>query len=73
MQAEAEHVLRAIEDRAQDVERPLAGLDPTFLASSELSGRLKRAYEEGMASGPGREVGVETLIAEFKERARDRG
>ena len=36
-------------------------------------GRLKRAYIEGMASGEGREVTAEALLAEFKEKALIRG
>ncbi|WP_176454382.1 type II toxin-antitoxin system ParD family antitoxin [Sinorhizobium fredii] len=32
--------------------------------------RLKKAYDEGMASGPGREVTADTLLAELKAEAR---
>lgn len=35
--------------------------------------RLKRAYDEGMESGEGREVDVRTLLAELKAEARSRG
>ncbi|WP_184454326.1 type II toxin-antitoxin system ParD family antitoxin [Rhizobium aethiopicum] len=35
--------------------------------------RLKRAYDEGMASGKGREVDAATLLAELKAEARKRG
>jgi len=35
--------------------------------------RLKRAYDEGMASGEGREVDAKTLIAELKAESRLRG
>lgn len=31
--------------------------------------RLKRAYDEGIASGPGREVSADDLLAEFKTKA----
>jgi len=34
---------------------------------------LKRAYDEGMASGEGRSVDAETLLAELKVEARARG
>ncbi|NEJ74213.1 type II toxin-antitoxin system ParD family antitoxin [Rhizobium phaseoli] len=36
-------------------------------------GRLKKAYDEGMASGTGREVDAKTLLAELKAEARSRG
>jgi len=32
--------------------------------------RLKRAYDEGMASGEGRSVNAETLLAELKAESR---
>jgi antitoxin ParD1/3/4 len=32
--------------------------------------RLRKAYEEGIASGPGREIDAATLLAEFKAEAR---
>jgi antitoxin ParD1/3/4 len=35
--------------------------------------RLKRAYDEGMASGKGREVDAKTLLAELKAESRSRG
>ncbi|WP_425504191.1 type II toxin-antitoxin system ParD family antitoxin [Roseibium litorale] len=35
--------------------------------------RLKRAYEEGLASGEGRSVDADTLLAELKAEARSRG
>jgi antitoxin ParD1/3/4 len=35
--------------------------------------RLKKAYDEGMASGEGREVDADTLLAELKVEARSRG
>lgn len=35
--------------------------------------RLKRAYDEGMASGEGREVNADTLLKEWKAEARSRG
>ncbi len=35
--------------------------------------RLKRAYDEGMASGEGREVDAKTLLAELKAEARSFG
>jgi antitoxin ParD1/3/4 len=35
--------------------------------------RLKRAYDEGMASGEGRSVTTEQLLSEFKARAAARG
>jgi len=35
--------------------------------------RLKQAYAEGIASGDRREVTPETLLAEFKAKARSRG
>lgn len=35
--------------------------------------RLKRAYDEGMASGEGREVDARTLLAELKAEAGSRG
>lgn len=34
---------------------------------------LKQAYDEGMASGPGREISLEELLAQFRERANPRG
>jgi antitoxin ParD1/3/4 len=34
--------------------------------------RLKRAYDEGMASGEGREVSADALLAELKAEARKR-
>ncbi|MBB2753630.1 UNVERIFIED_ORG: antitoxin ParD1/3/4 [Rhizobium aethiopicum] len=36
-------------------------------------GRLKKAYDEGMASGTGREIDAKTLLAELKAEARSRG
>jgi antitoxin ParD1/3/4 len=41
------------------------------IRSLELT-RLKRAYEEGMASGPGRAIDVETLLGEIKAKNRMR-
>ena len=35
--------------------------------------RLKKAYDEGMASGEGREIDARTLLAELKAEARSRG
>jgi antitoxin ParD1/3/4 len=35
--------------------------------------RLKQAYDEGMASGEGREIDAKTLLAELKAEARSRG
>jgi antitoxin ParD1/3/4 len=35
--------------------------------------RLKKAYDEGMARGGGREVDARTLLAELKAEARTRG
>lgn len=35
--------------------------------------RLKRAYDEGIASGEGRSVTTEQLLADFKARAAARG
>jgi antitoxin ParD1/3/4 len=35
--------------------------------------RLKKAYDEGMASGEGREVDADALLAELKAEARSRG
>lgn len=35
--------------------------------------RLRAAIEEGLASGPGRELNSEKLLAEFKARAASRG
>lgn len=35
--------------------------------------RLKKAYEEGMASGEGRGVKADALLAELKAEARSRG
>lgn len=35
--------------------------------------RLKRAYDEGIASGEGRSVTTEQLLTEFKARAAKRG
>ena len=34
--------------------------------------RLKRAYEEGMASGEGREISADALLADLKAEARKR-
>jgi antitoxin ParD1/3/4 len=34
--------------------------------------RLKKAYDEGMASGAGRRVSAETLLSELKAEARER-
>jgi antitoxin ParD1/3/4 len=42
------------------------------LRALELS-KLKRAYDEGMASGAPRAVAPEALLAEFKGNARTRG
>lgn len=42
------------------------------IRSLEL-GKLKRAYDEGMASGAGREVDADTLLTEFKSKALKRG
>ena len=42
------------------------------IRSLELA-RLKQAYNEGMASGDPREATSETLLAAFKEKARNRG
>ncbi|MCQ1780532.1 type II toxin-antitoxin system ParD family antitoxin [Neorhizobium galegae] len=36
-------------------------------------GRLKKAYDEGMASGEGREVSADALLSELKAEARKRG
>ena len=36
-------------------------------------GRLKRAYDEGMASGPGRVVDADTLLQDFKRKRAKRG
>lgn len=36
-------------------------------------GRLKKAYDEGMASGEGREISADNLLAELKAEARSRG
>ena len=36
-------------------------------------GRLRQAYDEGMASGEGREIDAKTLLAELKAEARSRG
>lgn len=41
------------------------------LRQMELA-HLKRAYEEGMASGEGREISADTLLAELKAEARKR-
>jgi antitoxin ParD1/3/4 len=38
----------------------------------EQTERLRRAVEEGIASGPGREVSGEELLAEIKRRHADR-
>ncbi|WP_105401587.1 type II toxin-antitoxin system ParD family antitoxin [Neorhizobium sp. T7_12] len=35
--------------------------------------RLKKAYDEGMASGEGREVSADALLSELKAEARKRG
>ena len=35
--------------------------------------RLKKAYDEGMASGEGREIKADTFLAELKAEARTRG
>lgn len=35
--------------------------------------RLKKAYDEGMASGEGREIKADTLLGELKAEARSRG
>jgi len=35
--------------------------------------RLKKAYDEGMASGEGRTVDADTLLAELKAESRKRG
>lgn len=35
--------------------------------------RLKQAYEEGLASGPGRKLDVEALLTGFKAKAAGRG
>ncbi|WP_438751488.1 type II toxin-antitoxin system ParD family antitoxin [Pararhizobium sp. O133] len=35
--------------------------------------RLKKAYDEGMASGEGREISADGLLAELKAEARKRG
>ncbi len=35
--------------------------------------RLKRAYDDGMASGEGRELEADTLLAELKAERRTRG
>jgi antitoxin ParD1/3/4 len=35
--------------------------------------KLKRAYDEGMVSGPGREIDANTLLEEFKDKASARG
>ena len=35
--------------------------------------RLKKAYDEGMASGAGREVTADALLAELKAETRSRG
>lgn len=42
------------------------------LRLAELA-QLRQAYAEGMASGTGREIDVESLIAGFKEKAAERG
>ncbi len=42
------------------------------LREAEMA-RLKRAYDEGMASGEGRSVDADTLLAELKAEARTRG
>jgi antitoxin ParD1/3/4 len=36
-------------------------------------GRLKKAYDDGMASGEGREIDALALLGELKEEARKRG
>ena len=35
--------------------------------------KLRRAYDEGMASGPAREVAADELLKEFKRKALKRG
>ncbi|MCA2370028.1 type II toxin-antitoxin system ParD family antitoxin [Agrobacterium genomosp. 3 str. CIP 111-78] len=35
--------------------------------------RLKKAYDEGMVSGEGREISADTLLKELKAEARSRG
>ncbi|WP_198935148.1 type II toxin-antitoxin system ParD family antitoxin [Pararhizobium arenae] len=35
--------------------------------------RLKKAYDEGMASGEGRHISADQLLAELKAEARSRG
>ncbi|MDB5523218.1 MAG: ribbon-helix-helix protein [Rhizobium sp.] len=35
--------------------------------------RMRQAYDEGMASGEGREIDAKTLLAELKAEARSRG
>jgi antitoxin ParD1/3/4 len=42
------------------------------LRALELA-QLKRAYDDGMASGEGREIDRSTLLAELKAEARARG
>ncbi len=42
------------------------------LRSFEIA-RLKQAYDEGMASGSGRSVDADTLLAELKSEASSRG
>ncbi len=68
LQAEAERVLLAIEgvDAASSDEAEL-------MDSDEVSARLKRAYIEGMASGPGRDLDLDDLLKTFRRRAAERG
>ena len=68
LQAEAERVLLAIEG-ADVWNSNEAGLTN----SDEVNARLKRAYAEGMASGPGREVDLNDLLETFRGRATERG
>ena len=35
--------------------------------------RLKKAYDEGMASGEGRAISADALLAELKAEAKSRG
>lgn len=37
-----------------------------------MSSRLKKAYDEGMASGDGREISADALLAELKAESRER-
>jgi antitoxin ParD1/3/4 len=43
------------------------------LRRKSATDRLRVAIDEGLASGPGREVRAETLLKEFKARAAERG